>query len=98
MRFSDIKGNDEVKRTLTAMVDSGRIPHALMFHEDEGSGAFAMAQAFLGYLFYPALAIASPLPRRASRLPQAASPRIRQWKCAEVCNARKKRLIGLGTD
>lgn len=51
MRFSDIKGNDEVKRTLTAMVDSGRIPHALMFHEDEGSGAFAMAQAFLGYLF-----------------------------------------------
>ena len=51
MRFSDIQGNDEVKRTLTTMVDSGRIPHALMFHEDEGSGGFALAQAFLGYLF-----------------------------------------------
>ena len=56
MRFSDIQGNDEVKRTLMTMVDSGRIPHALMFHEDEGSGAFAMAQAFLGYLFSHAYA------------------------------------------
>ena len=41
----------QIEGILMTMVDSGRIPHALMFHEDEGSGAFAMAQAFLGYLF-----------------------------------------------
>jgi len=33
------------------MVDSDRIPHAIMFHEDDGGGAVPLAQAFLQYVF-----------------------------------------------
>lgn len=51
MKFSEISNNDDVKRTLAEMADSGRVPHAMMFHEDEGSGAFAIAQAFLARLY-----------------------------------------------
>lgn len=50
MRFSDIKGNQEVKNALASMVNSGKVPHAIMFHENEGCGGIAMAMAFLQYL------------------------------------------------
>ncbi|MDD6253995.1 MAG: ATP-binding protein [Candidatus Cryptobacteroides sp.] len=50
MRFGDIIGNEEVKRALVRMADSGRIPHAMMFHENEGCGALPLAVAFLQYL------------------------------------------------
>ena len=50
MRFSEIAGNEEVKKALVHIVDSGRVPHAILFHEDEGGGALALIQAFLGYL------------------------------------------------
>ena len=50
MRFEDIRGNEAVKQALTGMVDSGRIPHAIMFHEDDGGGAMAFCQAFLQML------------------------------------------------
>lgn len=51
MRFAEIQGNNEVKRAFAGMVDSGRIPHAILLHEDDGCGGFAFAQAFLGYLY-----------------------------------------------
>ena len=50
MRFSDIKGADSTVKALCGMVDSGKVPHALMFHEDDGGGATALAIAFLQYL------------------------------------------------
>lgn len=50
MMFSDIVGNEEVKRALAGMVDRGKVPHALMFYENEGCGALAIALAFLQYL------------------------------------------------
>lgn len=50
MRFSDITGNEEVKRTLAAMCDSGRMPHAMMLYENEGCGALPTALAFVQYL------------------------------------------------
>lgn len=50
MRFEDIKGNDSVKQALTGMVSTGRIPHAIMFHEDDGGGAMAFCLAFLQLL------------------------------------------------
>jgi len=50
MRFADIEGNESVKAALTGMVDSGRIPHAIMFHENDGGGAIGMCLAFLQYL------------------------------------------------
>lgn len=53
MRFSDIPGNENVKRTLRSMADSGRVPHALLLYENEGCGAFALATAFLQYLACP---------------------------------------------
>ena len=50
MKFSDVIGNAEVKAALVRMADSGRIPHAMMFHENEGCGALALIVAFMQYL------------------------------------------------
>ena len=52
MNLHEIKGNDAVVAALTGMVDSGRVPHAILFHEEDGGGAFPLCQAFLQYLFY----------------------------------------------
>ncbi|MBR4826538.1 MAG: hypothetical protein IKZ91_01475 [Bacteroidales bacterium] len=51
MRFSSIQGNADVLKALSGMVDSGRIPHALMFSEPDGGPAFSIALAFLQYLY-----------------------------------------------
>ena len=51
MRFADIQGNAPVVSTLRSMVDTGRIPHAILFHEDDGGGAFPVVLAFLQYLY-----------------------------------------------
>ena len=53
MRFADIQGNEGVKRALAGMVDAGKIPHAILFHEDDGGGAVPMCVAFLQYLWCP---------------------------------------------
>lgn len=50
MRFADIPGNDGLKRILASMADSGRMPHALMLHEDEGCWALPLALACIQYL------------------------------------------------
>ncbi len=50
MRFGDVIGNADVKRALVGMADSGRIPHAMIFHENEGCGGLALALAFFQYL------------------------------------------------
>ena len=51
MRFADLQGNDELKRVLARMADSGRIPHAILLEEEDGGGAFPLALAFLQYLY-----------------------------------------------
>lgn len=53
MRWADIQGNEGVKRVLAGMVDAGKVPHAILFHEDDGGGAVPMCVAFLQYLFCP---------------------------------------------
>ena len=50
MRFADIQGNGNVIDALRRMADSGKVPHAMMFHENEGGGALSIVQAFLQYL------------------------------------------------
>ncbi|MBR1871987.1 MAG: hypothetical protein IJ795_02120 [Bacteroidales bacterium] len=50
MTFSDIIGNEGVVSALRNMVDTGRIPHAMMLYENDGCGAMAIVQAFLQYL------------------------------------------------
>ena len=49
--FRDIKGNEAVVEALRRMVDLGRIPHALLLHENDGGGAFPIVLAFLQYLY-----------------------------------------------
>ena len=51
MRFEDIHGNGTTVSALRNMVDGGRIPHALMFHENDGGGAIPLALAFIQYLY-----------------------------------------------
>lgn len=51
MTFDEIRGNEDVVRALTGMVDSGKVPHAILFHEDDGGGAMPVVIAFLQYLF-----------------------------------------------
>lgn len=50
MKFAQVYGNNDVKATLKAMADSGRVPHAILFYENEGCGALALGVAFLQYL------------------------------------------------
>jgi len=50
MRFSEIKGNDELKRRLSDMVDAGRTGHAIMLEEKGGYGALPVAIALVQYL------------------------------------------------
>ena len=46
MLFSEIYGQERVKRLLRQYVAQGRIPHALLFTGNEGSGVFPLALAF----------------------------------------------------
>lgn len=44
-------GNTEVVEALRTMVESGRVPHAILFHEDDGAGAFPIVLNFLEQLY-----------------------------------------------
>lgn len=48
-RFGII-GNEEVRRALDSMADSGRVPHALLLHENEGGGALPLILYFIARL------------------------------------------------
>ena len=50
MTHTDIIGQEETLRQLTAMVDQGRLPHALMLFGPAGSGKLAIALALARYL------------------------------------------------
>lgn len=50
MKFSDIPGHDDVKSRLRELVDTGRVPHALLLEGPEGTAKFALARAFVQYL------------------------------------------------
>lgn len=45
MRFSKTIGNTQLKSTLLQMVQGNRLSHALLFSEENGGGAFALALA-----------------------------------------------------
>ena len=42
MTLAEIIGNRDLVKALTGMVESGHIPHALLFYENDGCGAFAL--------------------------------------------------------
>ena len=51
MRFAELSGNEPIVKAMAGMVDSGRVPHAIMLHENNGGGGFGLAMAFLQYLY-----------------------------------------------
>lgn len=50
MRFSDIPGHEAEKAHLRSLVDSGRMPHALLLCGPPGSGKLALARATAQYI------------------------------------------------
>src|SRR5690606_16769790 len=50
MLFSDILGQEHIKKHLTKTVDEGRIAHAQLFVGPEGSGTLPMALAYAQYI------------------------------------------------
>lgn len=50
MKFSEVIGNEVVAKALASMADSGRVAHAMLMYENEGSGALALALAYVQYL------------------------------------------------
>lgn len=50
MRFADVIGNQEAVEALRNMVDSNRIPHAILLAGPEGIGKNILARAFIAYL------------------------------------------------
>jgi len=51
MPFSGILGHKEIVENLRNMVDSGRMPHAVLFCEKAGYGALQLALATIEYMF-----------------------------------------------
>ncbi len=50
MKFSDIPGHDQAKGRIRAMIDSDRIPHALLIEGQPGIGKFMLARATAQYI------------------------------------------------
>ena len=50
MYFKDVIGQDELKNQLTVTARKGLVPHARLFHGEEGTGAFQLALAYARYL------------------------------------------------
>jgi DNA polymerase-3 subunit delta' len=51
MFFADIPGQQEIKERIRRMVSEERIPHALLFLGNEGSGNLPMSVTFVQYVF-----------------------------------------------
>src|SRR5690606_22064033 len=50
MQFSDIIGQQEIKKNLVELVQHNRLSHALLFLGKEGNGAFSLARALAQFL------------------------------------------------
>lgn len=53
MKFKDIPAHDDVKQQLVEMVDSNRIPHALLLEGKSGIGKMMLARALAQYIHCP---------------------------------------------
>ncbi len=51
MQFANVLGHKEIIARLRSMVDTGRVPHAILFTERHGYGALQLALATISYMF-----------------------------------------------
>ena len=51
MSFRELQDNEGLKEVLSEMIASGHVPHALLFEEEDGGGAFPICMAFLQALY-----------------------------------------------
>lgn len=51
MRFADLTAGGELSQVFAGMVDCGKLPHAILLHEDDGGGAVPFALSVLQYLY-----------------------------------------------
>ena len=51
MNWTDTAGNEALKDALRGMVDSGRIPHAMLLFENDGGGAMPLVLSLVSYLY-----------------------------------------------
>ena len=51
MPYSSVLGHTEIVANLRSMVESGRMPHAVLFTEKAGYGALPLALATLNHMF-----------------------------------------------
>jgi DNA polymerase-3 subunit delta' len=51
MLFSEVIGQDALKKQLVHLVEQKRLSHALLFAGPEGAGALPLAIAFAQYLY-----------------------------------------------
>ena len=50
MNLDRIIGNGDVVRAFRSMAESGRVPHALLLHENDGGGALPLVLGFIELL------------------------------------------------
>lgn len=50
MKFSNIHGNEDIKAVLVRMADTGKVPHAMLFEEEDGGQAMALVRSFVKYM------------------------------------------------
>ena len=50
MQFHEVIGHEREKQTLLELVEQNRLPHALLFTNSKGNGAFPLAFALASYL------------------------------------------------
>ena len=53
MQFSSVVGHNDTKRQLIKLGKDGRVPHAILFGEEQGYGALPLSLAFAQYLSCP---------------------------------------------
>lgn len=95
MTFNDIIGQDEVKGRLTAELNLGRLPHALLLYGPEGNGALALALAvarqllgqrgtvqtmMVDQLQHPDLHFSFPIYKKESGKPATCDQFLKQWR------------------
>lgn len=91
MLFSDVIGQQDVKKHLVEMISQNRLSHALLFTGKEGSGALSLAIAFSQYVMCEKVN-KKQVDRGPSLFGEAEEPSVAEYltDACGVCNSCKK--------